>query len=90
MADSIFDNNNIQQTSESNIFDIPSNEKNEEVKNNDFVEVSGDNVYSDEEMNDPNAILQHLLNTNQVSQDQVNRVMQLRNDPQMQQLMNNR
>lgn len=41
-------------------------------------------------MNDPNAILQHLLNTNQVSQDQVNRVMQLRNDPQMQQLMNNR
>ena len=37
-------------------------------------------------MNNPNAILQHLLNTNQVSQDQVNRVMQMRNDPQVQQL----
>lgn len=37
-------------------------------------------------MNDPNAILQHLLNTNQVSQDQVNRVMQMRNNPQVQQL----
>ena len=30
-------------------------------------------------MNDPNAILQHLLNTQQVSQEQVNRVMQMRN-----------
>lgn len=39
-------------------------------------------------MNDPNQILQHLLNTNQVSQDQVNRVMQMRNDPQVQQLFN--
>ena len=39
-------------------------------------------------MNDPNQILQHLLNTNQVTQDQVNRVMQMRNDPQVQQLFN--
>lgn len=39
-------------------------------------------------MTDPNQILQHLLNTNQVSQDQVNRVMQMRNDPQVQQLFN--
>lgn len=39
-------------------------------------------------MNDPNQILQHLLNTNQVSQDQVNQVMQMRNDPQVQQLFN--
>lgn len=39
------------------------------------------------EINDPNQILQYLLNTNQVSQDQVNAVMQMRNDPQMQQLM---
>lgn len=39
-------------------------------------------------MSDPNQILQHLLNTNQVSQDQVNRVMQMRNDPQVQQLFN--
>ena len=38
-------------------------------------------------MNDPNQILQHLLNTNQVSQEQVNRVMQMKNDPQIQQLL---
>ncbi len=38
-------------------------------------------------MNDPNQILQHLLNTNQVSQAQVNRVMQMRYDPQIQQLL---
>lgn len=37
-------------------------------------------------MNDPNQIIQHLLNTNQVSQEQVNRVMQMRNDPQIQNL----
>lgn len=36
---------------------------------------------------DPNEILQYLLNTNQVSQDQVNRVMQMRNDPRLQQLI---
>ena len=39
-----------------------------------------------QDMRDPNAILQHLLNTHQVSQDQVNRVMQMKNDPQIQQL----
>lgn len=38
-------------------------------------------------MNDPNQILQYLLNTQQVSQDQVNRVMQMRNNPQIQQLL---
>ena len=38
-------------------------------------------------MNDPNQILQHLLNTNQVSQDQVNRVMAMKNNPQIQQLL---
>lgn len=38
-------------------------------------------------MNDPNQILQHLLNTNQVTQDQVNRAMQMRNNPQIQQLL---
>ena len=38
-------------------------------------------------MNDPNQIIQHLLNTNQVSQDQINRVMALRNNPQIQQLL---
>lgn len=30
-------------------------------------------------INDPNAILQHLLNTGQVSQSQVNQAMQMRN-----------
>ena len=38
-------------------------------------------------MTDPNEILQHLLTTGQVSQDQVNRIMQMRNDPRMQQFM---
>lgn len=37
-------------------------------------------------MNNPNDILQYLLNTKQVSQDQVNRVMQMRNNPQFQNL----
>lgn len=37
-------------------------------------------------MNNPNEILQHLLNTHQVSQEQVNRVMQMRSDPQIQNL----
>lgn len=36
-------------------------------------------------MTDPNEILQHLLTTGQVSQDQVNRIMQMRNDPRIQQ-----
>lgn len=38
-------------------------------------------------MNSPDQIIQHLLNTGQVSQDRVNQVMQMRNDPQIQQLM---
>lgn len=36
---------------------------------------------------DPNAIIQHLLNSGQVSQEQVNRVMNLRNNPMIQMLM---
>ena len=32
-------------------------------------------------MNDPNQIIQHLLNTGQVSQQQVNNAMQMRNHP---------
>lgn len=32
-------------------------------------------------LNDPNAIIQHLLNTNQVSQQEVNNAMQMRNHP---------
>jgi hypothetical protein len=37
-----------------------------------------------QDMNDPNQILQHLLNSGQVTQEQVNRVMQMKNDPQFQ------
>lgn len=32
-------------------------------------------------MNDPNQIIQHLLNTGQVSQQQVNRVVSMQNNP---------
>ena len=32
-------------------------------------------------LNDPNQIIQHLLNTGQVKQDQVNKLMGLRNAP---------
>ena len=39
-------------------------------------------------INNPNDIVQHLLNTGQVSQDQVNRVMGMRNNPLIQQLLN--
>ena len=38
-------------------------------------------------MNNPNDIIQHLLNTGQVSQSRVNQVMQMRNNPMIQQLM---
>lgn len=37
---------------------------------------------------DPNAILQHLLNTGQVTQSQVNQAMSMKNNPLLQQLMN--
>lgn len=40
-----------------------------------------------QDMNNPNDILQHLLNTHQVSQEQVNKVMQMKNDPQIQKLL---
>lgn len=32
-------------------------------------------------LNDPNEILKHLLDTNQVSQQQVNQVMQMKDNP---------
>lgn len=38
-------------------------------------------------LNNPDEVLQHLLNTGQVTQEQVNRVMQMRNDPQIRQLL---
>ena len=42
-----------------------------------------------QDMNDPDQILQHLLNTNQITQAQVNRVMQMKNDPQFRHLISN-
>lgn len=42
-----------------------------------------------QDMNDPNQILQHLLNSGQVTQEQVNRVMQMKNDPQLRHLLSN-
>lgn len=39
-------------------------------------------------VNSPQDILQHLLNTGQVTQNQVNSAMQMRNNPMVQQLMN--
>lgn len=39
-----------------------------------------------QEMTDPNDIIQHLLNTNQVSQQQVNNAMAMRNNPMLQKI----
>ena len=38
-------------------------------------------------INNPNDIIQHLLNTGQVTQQQVNNVMGMQNNPMIQQLM---
>lgn len=45
------------------------------------------NIPQNVDTNDPNAIIQHLLNTNQVSQAQVNNAMNMRNNPAIQMLM---
>jgi hypothetical protein len=44
------------------------------------------NIPDSVNMNDPNAIIQHLINTNQVSQTQVNNCMQMKNNPIIQQI----
>ena len=41
-------------------------------------------------LNDPNAIIQHLLNSGQVTQSQVNQAMQMRNNPVIQEIINKR
>ena len=41
-------------------------------------------------LNNTQDIIQHLLNTGQVTQDQVNRAMQMRNNPMIQQLLHKR
>jgi hypothetical protein len=38
-------------------------------------------------INNPNDIIQHLLNTGQISQQQLNSVVGMRNNPMIQQLM---
>ena len=37
------------------------------------------NIPQNVNLSDPNAILQHLMNTGQVTQDQINQVMQVKN-----------
>ena len=46
------------------------------------------NIPQDVNVKDPNAIIQHLLNSGQISQAQVNNVMNMRNNPMVQMLMN--
>ena len=48
------------------------------------------NIPQNINMNDPNAIIQHLLNTNQITQEQVNHAMGMRNNPAIQALMRGR
>lgn len=45
------------------------------------------NIPQNVDMNNPNSIIEHLLNTNQVSQAQVNNVMGMRNNPMIQQML---
>ena len=45
------------------------------------------NIPSNVNVNDPNSIIQHLINSGQVSQQQVNQMMTMRNDPMIKQLM---
>lgn len=48
------------------------------------------NIPQSLDLNNPDSILQHLMNTGQVSQGQVNQVMQMRNSPFIQRLFNNK
>lgn len=45
------------------------------------------NIPQDVNMSDPNAILNHLVNSGQVSQAQINNAMNMRNNPMVQILM---
>lgn len=45
------------------------------------------NIPQNIDVNNPNDILQHLLNTGQVSQQQINSLQGMRNNPMIQQLM---
>lgn len=46
------------------------------------------NIPQNVNLNDPNAILQHLMNTGQVTQNQINQVMQVKNSPMFKGLFN--
>lgn len=46
------------------------------------------NIPQNIDTSNPNDIIQHLLNTGQISQNQLNGIMGLRNNPMIQQLMN--
>lgn len=43
------------------------------------------NIPQNVDMNNPNDIIQHLLNSGQVTQNQVNQAMQVKNNPMLQQ-----
>ena len=48
------------------------------------------NIPQNVDMSNPNSIIEHLLNTGQISQNQVNNAMNMRNNPLVKQLMNQR
>lgn len=45
------------------------------------------NIPQNVDISDPNNIIQHLLNTGQVSQSQVNQAMSMQNNPMLRQFM---
>lgn len=45
------------------------------------------NIPQNVDISDPNNIIQHLLNTGQVSQSQVNQAMNMQNNPMLRQFM---
>ena len=50
-------------------------------------QILGNRFSVPQNLGNPNDIIQHLLNTGQVTQDQVNQVVQMRNHPMIQQLL---
>ena len=46
------------------------------------------NIPQNVDMSNPQNIIQYLLNTNQISQEQLNQVMNMRNNPQIKSMFN--
>lgn len=46
------------------------------------------NIPQNVDMSNPNDIIQHLLNTGQITQSQVNNAMNMRNNPMIQKILN--